>query len=115
MYFLTDEEQMDVNGTINESQIDKFKEVCLFRYKNGNMMFKTGPSYVFVLNTGLRAGEMLGLRWDDISFKKRTVSINRQVLTVSSDNDMYILGLYSSLEPLYLQLGISSSIINKTP
>ena len=87
MYFLTDEEKMDVNGVINESQIDKFKEVCLFRYKNGNMIFKTGPAYVFVLNTGLRAGEMLGLRWDDISFKKRTVSINRQVLTVSSDND----------------------------
>lgn len=35
--------------------------------------------YLFLLNTGLRAGELIGLKWDDIDFKNRQISINRSV------------------------------------
>lgn len=31
----------------------------------------------FVLQTGLRTGEMVGLRWEDIDFQKRTLKIQR--------------------------------------
>ena len=33
--------------------------------------------YKFLLQTGLRTGELVGLRWSDIDLKKRTVSVNR--------------------------------------
>ena len=33
--------------------------------------------YRFLLQTGLRTGEMVGLRWSDIDFDKRTLTINR--------------------------------------
>lgn len=33
--------------------------------------------FLFILNTGLRTGELAGLRWCDVDFKNRTISINR--------------------------------------
>ena len=33
--------------------------------------------FAFLLQTGLRTGELVGLKWEDIDFKKRTITINR--------------------------------------
>ena len=33
--------------------------------------------YRFILQTGLRTGELVGLKWSDIDFKNRTMTINR--------------------------------------
>ena len=33
--------------------------------------------YRFVLQTGLRTGELIGLKWSDIDFKKRTLKVER--------------------------------------
>lgn len=45
------------------------------------LMAATGQSYEnqykFILQTGLRTGELVGLKWDDIDFGKRTVTISR--------------------------------------
>ena len=45
------------------------------------LMAATGQSYEnqykFMLQTGLRTGELVGLKWDDIDFGKRTVTISR--------------------------------------
>lgn len=45
------------------------------------LMAATGQSYEnqykFVLQTGLRTGELVGLKWSDIDFGKRTVAISR--------------------------------------
>lgn len=35
--------------------------------------------YRFVLQTGLRTGELIGLKWSDIDFEKRTLTINRSM------------------------------------
>lgn len=35
--------------------------------------------YRFILQTGLRAGEMVGLKWSDINIQKRTLTINRSM------------------------------------
>lgn len=39
-------------------------------------------AYFLVLNTGLRRGEILGLKWKDIDFKKGTLRISRQLVRV---------------------------------
>ena len=36
-----------------------------------------GNQYRFVLQTGLRTGELVGLKWDDIDFKNKTLTISR--------------------------------------
>ncbi|MFO1445458.1 tyrosine-type recombinase/integrase [Bacillus sp. Bva_UNVM-123] len=35
--------------------------------------------YVTALSTGMRRGEILALRWNDIDFEKRTISISRNL------------------------------------
>lgn len=35
--------------------------------------------YRFLLQTGLRTGEMIGLKWSDIDFEKRTLTVNRSM------------------------------------
>lgn len=35
--------------------------------------------YEFILQTGLRTGELVGLRWDDIDFENRSMSISRSM------------------------------------
>lgn len=35
------------------------------------------PQFMLILQTGLRTGEMMGLKWEDIDFKARTITIQR--------------------------------------
>lgn len=44
--------------------------------------------YAMALLTGMRMGEVLGLRWKDISFAKSTITIN-QTLVLCSDKTVY--------------------------
>lgn len=35
--------------------------------------------YRFILQTGLRTGELIGLKWEDVDFKKRTITVKRSM------------------------------------
>ncbi|MCF8144321.1 MAG: tyrosine-type recombinase/integrase [Deltaproteobacteria bacterium] len=37
------------------------------------------PHFLTLLRTGMRVGELIGLKWDDIDFEKRTIKIQRTV------------------------------------
>ena len=39
--------------------------------------------YYLDLSTGLRRGELLGLKWNDINFEKRTLEVRRQIQRVN--------------------------------
>lgn len=55
--------------TLDEQK--KFLEVA-----NGTSKF---DQFAFILETGLRTGELIGLRWEDVDFKQRTINIQRSV------------------------------------
>ncbi|MGR5985239.1 site-specific integrase [Bacillus cytotoxicus] len=40
-------------------------------------------AYVLAITTGMRMGKILGLRWQDIDFKNKTISINHYLTTVN--------------------------------
>ena len=43
--------------------------------------------FVFLLGTGCRIGEAIGIRWDDVDMKKRTININHSLTYYTrSDN-----------------------------
>lgn len=44
----------------------------------------SGAAYLLALNSGLRLGEICGLRWSDISFQERTLTVNRTVLRLKN-------------------------------
>lgn len=46
---------------IPDESIEKIKEVALSYKPDGTLSYRYGPALVFMLNTGLREGEMLGL------------------------------------------------------
>lgn len=53
------------------------------------------PIFVFLMGTGVRAGEMSGLRWKDIDFEKRIITIDHAVVYFAgkmnkSENKLYI-------------------------
>jgi len=43
-----------------------------------------GAAYLLALNTGLRLGEVCGLKWADISFRESTLTVNRTVLRLKN-------------------------------
>ena len=48
------------------------------------------PIFYLMLALGLRRGEVLGLRWEDVDFSEETVRI-RQALTMPGDGDTPII------------------------
>lgn len=56
---------------------------CLDNYSYRNQ-------YLFVLNTGLRCGEMIALTWDDVDFKGRKVSINKTATVIATNSQVIV-------------------------
>lgn len=59
---------------LTEEQIKLF-----FEHVDNKMLERI---FSFALQTGMRRSEILGLRWSDIDFKKKTASVNQTVLAV---------------------------------
>ena len=49
-----------------------------------------GNAYRLVLQTGLRPGEVGGLKWEDIDFEKRTIFVQRTLLQDPSKGGFYL-------------------------
>lgn len=45
--------------------------------------FHWAPFFKFLLGTGCRIGEAIGIRWQDVDFEKRTITINHSVVYYS--------------------------------
>ncbi|MEN6314409.1 MAG: site-specific integrase [Clostridiaceae bacterium] len=68
--------------TLNIEQVKKFLETA-----STNKYYKRYyAAYLLELYTGLRRGELLGLRWKDIDFKNYTVKVVQQLVKVGSSH-----------------------------
>ena len=81
---------------LEDEEIEKIKEVV----QNGYMLnwtTKTGKSaesgphfikqaeyFLFILNTGLRCGESIALKYSDVDFENRTIAIRRNITAVKN-------------------------------
>lgn len=45
------------------------------------------PLFTILLGTGVRIGELIGLRWDDVDFKKKEISINHSLEYYPQDEE----------------------------
>ena len=66
-----------------EDELQTFKAECFRTFKDGKRMYQQAAAYMFMVNTGLRPGEMLGLLNSDIDLEKRIVHVRRGVKEVS--------------------------------
>lgn len=80
---------------LNQDEIKRFTTEALRKYKTGAYVHKYGPAFVFMLNTGIRSGEMRALCEDDIDCAHKTAEISRTVIQYYKDGK-YIIELQNT-------------------
>lgn len=72
--------QVKETFSLTPDEIVLLREACLEKTANGALYkYRYGLIYLFMLNTGLRVGEMLAMEWQDIDFDKGYININKAV------------------------------------
>lgn len=59
----------------SDEEVEQIVNAATFRYKNGKYMYKYGPAMVILLNTGMRVGELLALKWKNVDFKEKQIHV----------------------------------------
>jgi len=62
-------------NTEARSMIDQINR----KHSNGNYVYRNGFAFILILNTGLRSGEALALKWCDYDAKKKTLKVKSDV------------------------------------
>jgi len=71
---------------LDDDEIARLKAAAVKTFGNGKPCLKQAEFFVFMLNTGLRAGEALALKYSDFDYNKRTVFV-RQNITSTKERD----------------------------
>lgn len=86
-----------VRGSMSSTRypLSKEEQNILLNFVKKDTIYSTYYSLIsFMLGTGCRIGEVLGLTWDDIDFEKKYVSVNHQVIYKKKDGKIQF---YSSM------------------
>lgn len=65
------------------------QQIFLEYVKNSYVYSKYYPLFAFMLETGLRRGEVFGLTWQDVNLPHKTISINHQLQYGSEGGQMH--------------------------
>lgn len=76
------------NAYMNEDERERFNLACKSKYGNGNARFKYGEHFILMMYTGMRLGEMLALKWDNVNLDEKYIRINSN-LTMSKDRNVH--------------------------
>ena len=67
-----------------DNEITVFVHEALRKDEYGERIYRLGSAFVFLLSTGIRVGEALALKWEDIDFVKSVAYINKNVALVKN-------------------------------
>lgn len=62
-----------------ENEIAAIVDECKRTCKNGNIANRYGYAFLLILNTGMRLGEALYLKWKDVDFENKTIYVHGNV------------------------------------
>ena len=85
-YAIQEKEEIPTSETVTvftAEEIDKLKSEASKAYATGKKLYKQAGAYILMLNTGLRAGEMLGVLNSDIDLEKRVMHLQRGVKVIN--------------------------------
>jgi len=72
----------------NEDEIKLIKEHALTKFPNSDAyVFRYGYAILLLLYTGLRCGELLGLKWENVDFENKTIKIKNNLKQVKNRDD----------------------------
>ncbi len=67
-----------------DEQIKKIEKEAVRCYHTGKRVYRMGEIVIFLLNTGMRIGEALALKWTDIDFDNRVVKVRKNVVIIKN-------------------------------
>lgn len=71
----------------NEQQRELIKNEAVRQYSSGTPVYRLGHAIIILMYTGLRIGELLALKWEDIDLDKKTIVVNKNAVVAKiSDN-----------------------------
>ncbi len=72
-----------------KDEVDKLtKTIYEDTFNDKRQLYRYSPIYIFILNTGLRVGEVLALKWENIDFENKTVKVNGSMSFIKdTEND----------------------------
>ena len=88
-YAIQEKEELPTSETVTiftAEEIEKLKAEASKAYGTGKKLYRQADAYILMLNTGLRAGEMLGVLNSDIDLKNRVIHLQRGVKVVNKRN-----------------------------
>lgn len=66
----------------SEEEVNRFLLELERKYSTGKPIYYNWEAFIFILNTGIRIGEMLALKWVDVDFEKKTIHVRRNATLV---------------------------------
>ena len=92
---LTEEEIVYMNSSIkcedkeemrflDDEEIARLKAAAVKTFGNGKPCLRQAEFFIFMMNTGLRAGEALALKYSDFNYAKRTVLIRKNITSTKA-------------------------------
>ena len=85
-YAIQDKEDLPTSETITvftSDEIEKLKTEAAKTYGTGKKLYRQAGAYILMLNTGLRASEMLGVLNSDIDLERRVLHVQRGVKVIN--------------------------------
>jgi len=71
----------------DDAQIAAICAESVRKYRNGVAKYRLGYAIIILMYTGMRIGELLALKWSDIDFDKKTISIFNSFVQVKNRAD----------------------------
>jgi site-specific recombinase XerD len=65
-----------------QEEVELIRQECVVKYGNGKQMYRLGHAVIVLLYTGMRIGELLGLKWADIDYEKKHAKVTDSVVLV---------------------------------
>ena len=93
-YAIQEKEELPTSETIivfTTEEIEKLKAEASKAYATGKKLYRQAGAYILMLNTGLRAGEMLGVLNGDIDLERRMLHLQRGVKVINKRDGVELL------------------------
>jgi len=94
----------------NDTEIEAICRESVSQYGNKKMVYRLGHAILVLLYTGMRISELLGLKWNDIDFENKKITITRSVVQVK-DRSVNAPKIYKTLEQNSTKTNSSDRII----